>query len=121
MEEYRGKYRKTSPRARYTYGKNKSNHAKGFLSGLFKQTIWAAIILAAVFMISSSSSPTAQSITKYIKSAISYQPDIEWALEDINTFFGRDTKKNTENNTNTENAEESVTASTEDNNEGTLE
>lgn len=110
MEEYRGKYRKTSSNASYVSSK-KNSGSKGFFAGLFKQTIWSAIILAVSVMISSSSSPIAQSTAQYIKSAICYKPDIDWAVESISTFF----EKNEE--TEDGGADEAVPVSSEDKNE----
>ena len=111
MEEYRGKYRKTTSKSQYTSGGKKKS--KGFLAGLFKQTIWSAVILGVAVFISSSSNPAAKNAAQYVKSAITYKPDRDWAVDSINTFFGK--------NENADSAEDAVTASTEDKNAEVLE
>lgn len=115
MEEYRGKYRKTSAKSK-KYVQNGGSAKKGFLNGLLKQTLWSAAILAAAVAVSYSHNPTAQSAAKYVKSAITYKPDIEWAVDSINTFFGKNEQNGSTNNTNEQDGAEAKAVSAEDKN-----
>ncbi len=120
MEEYRGKYRRTSAKSKYVGGGKSAR--RGFLAGLFRQTLWSAAILAAAVAVSSSANPAAQSAAKYVKSAITYKPDIEWAVDGISAFFGKSGQNADENAQNEQNEQDETQAvSTEDENAGSFE
>lgn len=120
MEEYRGKYRRTSAKSKYVGGGKSAR--RGFLAGLFRQTLWSAAILAAAVAVSSSANPAAQSAAKYVKSAITYKPDIAWAVDGISAFFGKSGQNADENAQNEQNEQDETQAvSTEDKNAGSFE